>query len=82
MAFPLSFVHSIATAEEAGTLDREMNSWAAAEMIEAQESLQVASSNWLPKIFYAGVVLYVAYRIRQHGLAGYYTEIGRQIEAL
>ena len=78
--FPISFVHSIATAEEAGTLDREMNSWAAAEMIEAQESLQVASS-WLPKIFYAGVVLYVAYRILSMAF-GYYGEIGRQLEAL
>lgn len=78
--FPIVFVHSVSTAEEAGTLDREMNSWAAAEMIEAQESLQRVS-NWLPKLFYAGVVMYVAYRIVSM-VAGYYTEIGRQIEAL
>lgn len=78
--FPITYVHSVETAEEAGTLDREMNSWAAAEMIEAQESLRRAS-DWLPKLFYAGVVLYVAYRIL-HMAAGYYGEIGRQLEAL
>lgn len=78
--FPISFVHSVATAEEAGTLDREMNSWAAAEMIEAQESLQQAGT-WLPRLFYAGVVVYVAWRILGM-VAGYYGEIGRQIEAL
>lgn len=78
--FPITFVHSVATAEEAGTLDREMNSWAAAEMIEAQESLQRAS-DWLPKIFYAGVVMYVGWRIITM-VSGYYGEIGRQLEAL
>jgi len=78
--FPITFVHSVSTAEEAGTLDREMNSWAAAEMIDAQEALQRASA-WLPKLFYAGVVLYVAWRII-HMVAGYYGEIGRQLEAL
>ena len=60
--FPLVFVHSVATAELAGTLDREMNSWAASEMIEAQDSLKTAT-DWMPKIFYAVVACYVAYRI-------------------
>jgi type II secretory pathway component PulF len=78
--FPITYVHSVATAEEAGTLDREMNSWAAAEMIEAQEALQRAS-NWVPKLFYAGVVLYVAYRILQM-VSSYYGEIRQQLEAL
>ncbi|MBK8092471.1 MAG: type II secretion system F family protein [Verrucomicrobiaceae bacterium] len=60
--FPLVFVHSVATAEESGTLDREMNSWAASEMIEAQESLRRVTE-WTPKVFYALVVCYVAWRI-------------------
>lgn len=78
--FPLVFVHSVSTAEEAGTLDREMNSWAASEMIEAQESLQRATA-WLPKIFYAGVVVYVVYRVLGM-MTGYFGDIARQIEAL
>ncbi|MBL9132135.1 MAG: type II secretion system F family protein, partial [Verrucomicrobiaceae bacterium] len=78
--FPMVFVHSVATAEEAGTLDREMNSWAAAEMIEAQDALQRATA-WLPKVFYAFVVVYVVYRILSM-VAGYYGEIGRQLENL
>ncbi len=60
--FPLVFVHSIATAEESGTLDREMNSWAAAETIEAQDSLQRVTV-WLPKIFYAGIVCFIVYQL-------------------
>lgn len=78
--FPTSFVHTVSTAEEAGTLDREMNSWAASEMIEAQESLQRAST-WLPKVFYAVATLYVAGRIIQTA-AGSYGEIGRQFQGL
>lgn len=60
--FPLVFVHGIATAEEAGTLDHEMNRWAASETIEARDAVQRAAQ-WLPKVVYAIVVLYVAYRI-------------------
>jgi type II secretory pathway component PulF len=78
--FPLIFVHSVATAEEAGLLDQEMNSWAAAEMIEARESLQRATE-WLPRLFYGLVVLYVAWRIIAM-VAHHYSEMGRMIENL
>lgn len=78
--FPMVFVHSVSTAEEAGTIDREMNSWAASEMIEAQDSLQRATA-WLPKVFYAFVVLYVAYRILAM-IAGYYGEINSLSQGL
>ncbi len=60
--FPLVFVHGVATAEESGTLDHEMNRWAAAETIEAGDAVQRAAQ-WLPKIAYGTVVLYVVYRI-------------------
>jgi len=60
--FPMEFVHGTATAEEAGTLDHEMNRWAAVETIEAGDAVQRASQ-WLPKIAYAVVVMYVVYRI-------------------
>jgi type II secretory pathway component PulF len=60
--FPIVFVHGVATAEEAGTLDHEMNRWAAAETIEAGDAVQRAAQ-WLPKIAYGIVVMYVVYRI-------------------
>jgi type II secretory pathway component PulF len=78
--FPLLFVHGTATAEETGTLDHEMNRWAAAETIEAGESVQRAAL-WLPKIAYGIVVLYVAYRIIDM-VAGYYGGMLKPIEAV
>lgn len=78
--FPLMFVHGIATAEETGTLDHEMNRWAAAETIEAGDAIQRAAQ-WLPKILYGTVVLYVAYRIISM-MAGYYGGMMKQIESL
>ena len=78
--FPLIFVHGIATAEETGTLDHEMNRWAAAETIEAGDAVQRAAQ-WLPKIAYAVVVLYVAYRILTM-MSGYYGGMMKQMEGL
>ncbi|MBE7497212.1 MAG: type II secretion system F family protein [Verrucomicrobiaceae bacterium] len=78
--FPLIFVHSVQTAEEAGTLDREMNSWAASEMIEAQDALQRATA-WMPKVFYLLVVVYVVYRIFAL-VSGYFGEVSRLQEMI
>jgi type II secretory pathway component PulF len=78
--FPLVFVHGTATAEEAGTLDHEMNRWAAAEAIEAGDAVQRAAQ-WLPKIAYGIVVMYVAYRIITM-MTGYYGGMMKQIESL
>lgn len=61
-AFPRLFVDSVATAEEVGSLDKEMHRWAALETELASESMQRIAT-WLPKIGYAFVVLYVAWRI-------------------
>jgi len=61
-AFPKAFVQSLATAEEAGTLDREMERWAVAEAeLGAQAQNQLAE--WLPRVIYFVIVLYVAARI-------------------
>ena len=61
-AFPRLFVDSIATAEEAGSLDKEMQRWAIAETDLAGEAMHRVAI-WLPKIGYAIIVLYVAWRI-------------------
>lgn len=60
--FPAEFVHGIATAEEVGRLDEEMARWTAAETMMANEAIHRASL-WLPKIGYALVALFTAYRI-------------------
>ncbi len=61
-AFPRMFVDSVATAEEVGSLDKEMHRWAAAETELAGEAMQ-RMAIWLPKAGYAIIVLYVAWRI-------------------
>lgn len=78
--FPLLFVHGAAPAEYVGELDQEMNRWAAAETIEAHEAVQQAS-NWIPKIAYGIVVMYVAYRIITM-MGGYYGGMLKQLEGL
>ncbi len=75
--FPPVFVHGIATAEEMGGLDREMNRWAAVETIEAGDSIQRAAQ-WLPKVAYGIVVLYVAGRIIAM-MNGYYGGMMKQL---
>lgn len=78
--FPLIFVHGTATAEESGSLDDEMNRWAAVETIEASDAVQRAAQ-WLPKIAYGIVVLYVAYRIITL-MTGYYGGMLKQLEGV
>lgn len=79
-AFPRTFMQSVATAEEAGTLDREMARWAAAEgELAAQAQDRVAE--WLPRIFYVIVVLYVAGRILGM-FAGYYGQLEKMMDAM
>jgi type II secretory pathway component PulF len=60
--FPRAFVDGIATAEEAGTLDQEMQRWADLETEEATEATARAAE-WLPRLFYAVVALYIICRI-------------------
>jgi type II secretory pathway component PulF len=76
--FPLVFVHGVATAEEVGGLDHEMNRWAAAETIEAGDAVQRAAQ-WLPKIAYGLVVMYVSYRIITM-MSGFYGGMLKQFD--
>lgn len=69
-AFPALFVDAVATAEEAGTLDREMERWATLETDLATESMERVA-NWLPKIGYGVIVVYVAWRIISMALGIY-----------
>jgi type II secretory pathway component PulF len=60
--FPKAFMQSVATAEETGTLDREMGRWAVAEAeLAAQAQNRLATV--IPWILYILIVLYVAARI-------------------
>lgn len=70
-AFPISFIQSVSTAEETGTLDIEMGRWAVAEG-ELASIAQDRASEWLPRIFYVIVVLYVAGRIIS-AVGGYFS---------
>jgi type II secretory pathway component PulF len=55
-------MQSVATAEESGTMDREMERWAVAEAEMAAQA-QDRLAEWLPRIFYFLIALYVASRI-------------------
>jgi len=61
-AFPRSFVNSVDTAENTGALDQEMGRWAEIEGGLAARA-QDRAAEWLPRIFYFIVVLYIAWRI-------------------
>ena len=60
--FPKLFVDSLDTAEEAGALDHEMARWAELEAAQAGESMDRVAA-WLPKLLYAAIALYIAWRI-------------------
>jgi type II secretory pathway component PulF len=60
--FPTAFMQSIATAEETGTLDREMQRWGLAEA-ELAATAQDRVAEWVPRIIYVLIMFYVAARI-------------------
>lgn len=60
--FPRTFMQSVTTAEETGTLDSEMKRWATVET-ELAAQAQDRAAEWMPRIFYFIVVVYVAARI-------------------
>jgi type II secretory pathway component PulF len=61
-AFSAFFVNSLATAEAAGGLDREMERWAKAESENAQEAQRRAAELY-PKALHVVIMLYVGWRI-------------------
>lgn len=74
-AFPITFMQSVVTAEETGTMDIEMGRWAAAES-ELAAQAQNRAAEWLPRIFYVIVVFYVAYRIVS-SFSSYFGELNK-----
>ena len=60
--FPKRFVDALDTAEEAGALDHELERWARLESEEALVAMERAAV-WLPRVLYAFIVLYVAWRL-------------------
>jgi len=78
-AFESDFVHAIATAEEVGKIDEEMARWSSSEVISAHDAVDRAAQ-WLPKIGYAIVVVFVAYRIIST-MQGIYSGMLHQFDA-
>ncbi|MDF1738407.1 MAG: type II secretion system F family protein [Verrucomicrobiales bacterium] len=67
-AFPKDFIRGMAAAEESGQMDRELAEWGrfySDATGEAMESL----AEWTPKLFYWGILLFVAYLIIKAALA-------------
>lgn len=77
-AFEVEFVHAIATAEEVGKIDEEMARWSTSETLAAHEAVDHAAQ-WLPKVGYAFVVVFVAYRIIST-MQGIYSGMLKQYE--
>lgn len=60
--FPKRFVDALDTAEEAGTLDHELERWTRLEAEQARAATDRAAV-WLPRVLYGVIVVYVAWRI-------------------
>lgn len=60
--FDIDFVNALATAEEVGKIDEELARWSTNETLAAHESIDRAAQ-WLPKVGYFIVVLFVLWRI-------------------
>lgn len=61
-AFPSAFARSYATAEESGSLDKDLARWSKVFQDDAAQGARNLS-NWLPKIAYFLILLYVAWII-------------------
>ncbi len=73
-AFPTEFMQSLIVGEETGRLDEELRRMAADLRQEALGTLETLA-DWLPKFFYVGIVLYLAWKILvliQTGIAPMY----------
>lgn len=75
-----SFYNAVDTAEQTGTLDREMERWAKAEA-EMAARAQDRVAEWLPRLFYAVVVIYVAIRILGM-VSGYYANVYKMLDEI
>lgn len=76
--FSVTFVNAMETGEQSGTLDLEMARWAKIQSERAAES-QDRASEWLPRLFYIGVVFYIAARIVSQ-FAGYTKQMSNMLD--
>ena len=67
-------------AEQSGTLDQELGRWALAEAQLAARA-QDRAAEWMPRIFYVLVVIYVAWRIIGM-FTGYFQTLGGAVHDL
>ncbi len=79
-SLPKSFVNAVDTAEQTGTLDKEMDRWAKAEA-EMAARAQDRVAEWLPRLFYVIVVIYIASRIIGM-VSGYYGQVNQMLESI
>lgn len=77
---PKSFFNAVDTAEQTGTLDREMERWAKAQS-EMAARAQDRVAEWLPRLFYVIVVIYIAIRIIGV-VSGYYSGIYKMLDEM
>jgi type II secretory pathway component PulF len=71
--FPGTFVNGVEMAENAGTLDVEIARWMKAEM-EMAATAQDRLAEWLPRVVYVIVVLWIAARI-VFAFSGYFEQL-------
>jgi type II secretory pathway component PulF len=78
--FSKTFLNSVDTAEQTGSLDVEMERWAEAESEMAAQA-QDRVAEWMPRIFYVFVVGFVGYKIIRM-FQGIYGENGEYMKIL
>lgn len=77
---PKSFSNAVDTAEQTGTLDKEMDRWAKVEA-EMAARAQDRLAEWMPRVFYVLVVLYIAIRIISV-FSGYYGQVNQMLDSM
>ncbi|MEM6915858.1 MAG: type II secretion system F family protein [Verrucomicrobiota bacterium] len=67
-AFPNDFARGVDAAEESGQLDRELSEWGRFYYETAGEAMELVAE-WTPKLFYWGILIFVAVLIIRVGFA-------------
>ncbi|MFV1995314.1 MAG: type II secretion system F family protein [Verrucomicrobiales bacterium] len=78
--FPIEFVQGLATAEQTGTLDEELETWTRVFHQEAMDALRLAAS-WIPRIVYVVVAGFVIWQIFALG-RGYFEIIEGMLDEI
>lgn len=77
-AFPAEMMRAFSVGEQTGALDVELARLAAEHQAEAFRRLDTVAE-WLPRLFYVAILLYVAYGIVT-AYQGYFAELGKVID--